>query len=253
MEINQWLNGITGKAPATINRLKVTFSSLYRYGKLMGKVDVNPARDVPQKQLNNERERYLSPAEEKRIRAVLQGAVDDCPQHMTLMRNRLQHRIYEFEIALGTGARKSEQYGLCWSDVDLKHKTVTFRDTKNGDTRTIPMIQSVYSAFKQLDKMRLKRKDRREGEPNPASSDAVFGIGDNKKWWKATLKKARVNDFRWHDLRHTFCSRLSQRDTDLKIIKEAAGHKTIQTTDRYSHLNTHTLRRALTVLDQPNY
>lgn len=49
MEINQWLNGITGKAPATINRLKVTFSSLYRYGKLMGKVDVNPARDVPAK------------------------------------------------------------------------------------------------------------------------------------------------------------------------------------------------------------
>lgn len=97
------------------------------------------------------------------------------------MRNRLQHRIYEFEIALGTGARKSEQYGLCWSDVDLKHKTVTFRGTKNGDTRMIPMIQSVYSAFKQLDKMRLKGKDRREGEPNPAPSDAVFGIGGNKK------------------------------------------------------------------------
>ena len=52
----------------------------------------------------------------------------------------------------------------------------------------------------------------------------MFSIDDNKKWWAAVTKEARVKNMRWHDLRHTFCSRLVQRGVNLKVVQEAAGH-----------------------------
>ncbi len=76
-EIADWLDGLD-RAPATINRYKVTFSAIYRYGKQRDKVKVNPAREVSQQKLNNGVVRYLKPEEEKRLRVVLQEAVDAC-------------------------------------------------------------------------------------------------------------------------------------------------------------------------------
>jgi len=75
-EIADWLDTL-GRAPATVNRYKVTFSSIYRYGKQRDKVQVNPAHEVSQLKLNNGVIRYLKPEEEKRLRAVLQRAVDE--------------------------------------------------------------------------------------------------------------------------------------------------------------------------------
>jgi site-specific recombinase XerD len=85
--------------------------------------------------------------------------------------------------------------------------------------------------------------------PNDAPKDAVFSIDDNKKWWAAVTKEARVKDMRWHDLRHTFCSRLVQRGVNLKVVQEAAGHLTIQTTAKYAHLDKRSLHEAMTVLN----
>ena len=62
------------------------------------------------------------------------------------------HRIFELDIALGTGMRKGEQYGLRWSDVDLVRQVITFQDTKNGTSRTVPMIDDVWEAFLELSK-----------------------------------------------------------------------------------------------------
>jgi site-specific recombinase XerD len=136
------------KAPATINRYKVTFSSLYRYGKQRDKVNVNPAREVRQMKLNNGVIRFLKPEEEKRLRAVLQEAVDSCGPQNERRKKRLLHRICELDIALGTGMHKGEQYGLRWCDVDLSRRVITLRDTKNGTGRSVPMIEDVTKAFK---------------------------------------------------------------------------------------------------------
>ena len=67
-----------GRSPATVDRYKVTLSSIYRYGKQRDKIQVNTAREVSQLKLNNGVIRYLKPEAEKRLRAVLQGAVDAC-------------------------------------------------------------------------------------------------------------------------------------------------------------------------------
>lgn len=248
-EIADWLDTL-GKAPATLNRYKVTFSSIYRYGKQRDKIQVNPAREVTQQKLNNGVIRYLKPEEERRLRAVLQAAVDGCGPQNAQRRKRLLHRIYELDVALGTGMRKSEQYGLRWTDVDFDRRVITLRDTKNGSSRTVPMIEDVLFAFKQLKKLSLKRKDRASARPNVAPEDVVFGIGDNKKWWDGALKQARIKNFRWHDLRHTFCSRLAQAGVSLKVIQEAAGHKTIAMSARYAHMDHTTLQKAMAVLNR---
>ena len=146
--------------------------------------------------------------------------------------------------------RKGEQYGLLWSDIDFDRRVITLRDTKNGSSRTVPMIDDVVSAFRQLKKLSLERKDRAIDRPNAAPDDVVFGIGDNKKWWEAALKDAKIKAFRWHDLRHTFCSRLAQAGVSLKVIQEAAGHKTIQMSARYAHMDHTTLQNAMSVLNR---
>jgi integrase len=80
--------------------------------------------------------------------------------------------------------------------------------------------------------------------------DAVFALRDNKNWWGKVLRRAKVKNFRWHDLRHTFCSRLAHRGVDTRMIQELAGHKTIQMSARYSHLNKTSVLKGLAVLEE---
>jgi integrase len=255
-ELADWLDSVkndkTGKplAPASRNRLKVTLSSMYRYGKERDKIQVNPARDVKQKKIGHGVIRFLRDEEEQKIRKVLQNAVDACPTLNKQMRKRLEHRIHELTISLGTGMRKGEQYGLQRPDVDLEHRRISVRETKNGEVRHIPMNDDVYGAFKALLAMHLSRKNRAGDMPNQSPSDSIFGIGDNKKWWIETLKKAKVKNYRWHDNRHTFCSRLAQAGVPLKTIQELAGHKTIQMTARYAHMDQRHLESAVSFLNR---
>jgi len=112
------------------------------------------------------------------------------------------------------------------------------------------MIDDVLKAFQKLRKLNLERKDRAVDQPNRSPEDIVFGIGDNKRWWETALQEANIRNFRWHDLRHTFCSRLAQAGVSLKVIQEAAGHKTIAMSARYAHLDHTTLHNAMSVLNR---
>jgi integrase len=248
-EISDWLSGLD-LAPATRNRYKAVVSAIFRYGKERDKVQINPARDVKQARVNNGVIRFLTTAEEERLRTVLQSDVDACGPKNQQRRKHLLHGIHELTVGIGTGMRKSEQYDLRWPDVDFQRREITARDTKNGTTRIVPMIDDVYDAMKALKKMPLPRKQRSSGIPNSTPNDAVFSVGDNKKWFGTALRRAKIKNFRWHDLRHTFCSRLAQSGASLKVIQEAAGHKTIQMAARYSHMDRSTMREAMMVLNR---
>jgi len=255
-EIKEWLDGLLGAsgedlAPATRNRYKAVISAVFTFGvEGKHKLKHNPARNLKQKRVNNGVIRYLSPAEETRLRAVLQKDVDACGPQNQQRKKHLMHRIYELDVALGTGMRKSEQYGLRWKDVDFAKREIIARDTKNGTDRTILMIDDVVAAMKALKKMPLPRKRRADDIPNDTPADAVFSVGDNKKWWGSALRKARIHNFRWHDLRHTFCSRLAMAGKSLKVIQTAAGHKTIAMAARYAHLDKTTMEMDLAVLNR---
>ncbi len=147
-----------------------------------GKVKENPARLVPHRLEENARIRFLSADEE----ASLRGAIEaKCPE-----------RIPEFDLALNTGLRLSEQYGLLWENVSLPRRSLTILRSKNGTMRHVPLNQA---AVKALETLR---------NHYPMSELVCGGAREPRRWFEPVLKDAKVASFSWHCLRHTFASRL---------------------------------------------
>jgi site-specific recombinase XerD len=189
-----------------------------------GKVVSNPARLVRQRAENNGRIRFLTEAEETSLRSAIQSRF---PEHEA-----------ELAISLGTGMRLSEQYTLAWKNVDFERREINLDRTKNGSPRMIPMNDAVLSAMNEF-----ARRTRAKGR------DAlVFPIKNPKDWFKPAMLDAKVVNYRWHDNRHTFCSRLAMRGENLKVIQQLAGHKTIQMSARYAHLGEKSLHAAVSGL-----
>jgi len=221
-EIDAWLTKNT-KKPGTSNRYRALFSLIFREALRNGKVKGNPARLVQQKREENGVIRWLTDAEDVALRTVLE--------------EHFPKKIPELDIALGTGMRLSEQYGLTWGTVDLVHKEIRLSKTKNYSSRTIPMNSSVLAAFTEL----------RGRVPRAKKSEAVFKQLP-RIWWEDAIQKSGIVDFRWHDCRHTFCSRLAMKGVNLKAIQVLAGHKTIAMTARYAHLDDAALRAAVDLI-----
>lgn len=247
-DISDWFRSLLG-APATQNRYRAMFSAIYNYGVQRDLIQNNPVRSTKPLPVDNGVIRYLLPSEEERIRKVLQEDIDACGPRNERYRKRMVHRVCEFDVALFTGMREGEQYDLVWDDVSFETKEAIARDTKNGTSRQVHLTKTAIKALLMLKEMSLGRKDRSKDLPNPSPDNAVFALRDNKNWWGKVLRRAKIKNFRWHDLRHTFCSRLAQRGVDIRVIQELAGHKTIQMSARYSHLNKASVLKGLAVLE----
>jgi site-specific recombinase XerD len=217
-DIDAWLTANT-KTPATSNRYRALFSLIYREALRNGKVMGNPARLVRQRHEDNAVIRWLTDEEETRLRAAI---AEHYPGHLP-----------ELVISLGMGMRLAEQFGLQWESVDFQRKEIRLRTTKNYSGRSIPMNAEVLSAFEQLRNNAGNERDR------------VFTINNPRKWFGSSLRMAKITKFRWHDCRHTFCSRLAMLGVNLKAIQLLAGHKTIAITARYAHLDDASLRAAV--------
>ncbi|WP_263378706.1 tyrosine-type recombinase/integrase [Granulicella paludicola] len=252
-EIEDWLDAVQEDrelANATINKLRGTFSKIYRHGRRKDQVDVNPAVDVPLKHVGNGVERFLSADEEERLRAVLNGWIEqyDPEQHPQLRKEAIQ-RLLEFEVSVKSGIRKSEQYNLVWPDIDFNRRVMRLRVTKNGKPRNAYIIDDVAKALNELLLLSLERRGRSREQPSTAPKDSVFAKGENKKWWAEALRQAKIENYRWHDNRHTFCSRLVQAGVHLKVVQEAAGHSSIASTMRYAHFAPSQVLDAMAVLN----
>ena len=147
--------------------------------------------------------------------------------------------------AIHTGFRKSELLSLTWGNVDFRHQLVTVEAgyAKNGEARSIPMTSFLTEALKPI---------RIHGDPKTC----VFRNSEGKPYrdvstaFNSAVNRARITDFTFHDLRHTFASRLVMRGVDLTTVKELMGHKHINMTLRYAHLAPGHKRSAISVLDQ---
>lgn len=253
-EIEDWLDEIhegRSLANATINKMRGTFSMIFKHGKRKDLVNVNPAADVPLRDVGHGIvERFLSADEEKRLREVLQRKIDSHdPIKQPELRKQAIHRLLEFEVSLKSGMRRSEQYDLRWGDVDFDRRIMRLRKTKNGKPRNAYMIDDVAAALKHLRDLDLERRDRSGDLPNKSPKDVVFAKADNKKWWQAALDEAKIQNYRWHDNRHTFCSRLVQAGVHLKVVQDAAGHASIASTMRYAHFAPSQIVDAMAVLN----
>lgn len=202
-------------APATANGYRALWSLTYRLGIRNGKVSVNPARLVRHRQKKNARIRWLTIEEERKLRKVL-GA--DHGEH-----------VPEFDLALNTGLRLSEMYWLTWDNVDLERQMLTVPRSKHGEKRHVPLNSTARGAL-----TRLRNGDDATGWVFlNAQAERLTGP---RYWFDPALRDSKIQNFHWHDLGHTFASRLIMATVDLRTVQELMGHMTIQMTCRYAHL-----------------
>ena len=202
--------------PATYNRHRALVSGIFSLAIRNGKATANPVRGTKHRMENNTRVRYLTDEEESRLIEKVRAT---CPE--------LEPQII---VALHSGMRRSEQHvttdcpdgGLKWSHIDFRSGVITLPRSKHGESRHIKM-----NSFLRETLVDLRRAAR---------SLYVFPVEPPDKVFPEVCKQAKVLDFTWHCLRHTFASRLVMRGGDLRTVQDLMGHKSIITTMRYAHL-----------------
>jgi len=209
----------------------------------------HPMREVKRTRIDiRGRLRYLSPEEEKRLRAALverDEARHDGRRRFNAWRAARGYKTlppYEgypdhlspiVLLALNTGLRRGELLGLRWADLDLTAARLTVRGltAKSGITRYVPLNTEAVTVLQKWQKGR-----KVEGDvlvfPGPTGEPMTT----LKTAWQPVGKAARLKDFTFHDLRHTFASKLVQAGVDLNTVRELLGHADIKMTLRYAHL-----------------
>lgn len=144
---------------------------------------------------------------------------------------------------LHTGARLGEALQLQWREVNLKRRHVAFLQTKNGESRSVPLNDDAFVALSNLP----HRKGCVFLTPAGAPYYDSRGLGGSpiKRAFKGACKRAGLFGLRVHDLRHTFASWLVMSGTPLRTVAELLGHKSLAMVHRYSHLSPEHLRAAV--------
>lgn len=212
--------GIGQRSPATVNRYMVALGhALTIAANEWEWIHENPMKKISNLPEPRGRIRYLNDEERERLLQVCKALTN--PQLHTLV-----------VLALSTGARYGELIKLRWDDVDWDRKVITLHDTKNKERRLLPLMHYA------LELMKTHHKARN------IASDLVFPAPSNpmRSWnsrssWLSALQKANIDNFRFHDLRHSAASYLAMNGASLAEIAEVLGHKTLQMVKRYAHLS----------------
>lgn len=148
-------------------------------------------------------------------------------------------------LALATGARRSEIWNLEWSQIDFDRETIILHETKNNDRRKLHISGEVYEML--LEKSKIRRLDTNRLFPGKLDPTKPF---DFTQPWRTALKQAKIEDFKWHDLRHTTASYLAMNGATPGEIAGALGHRTLQMVKRYSHLSEDHISSVLQSMNQ---
>lgn len=207
-----------GRTPATVNRYRISISAAFSATvKDWHWLQSNPMHEVRKPDEPKGRIRFLSDDE----RAALLKACRE---------SKSPHLYPIVVLALSTGMRQGEILGLTWEAVDLKSGHVTLFDTKNGETRGVPVVGVA------LDLLTEHAKVRRIDTPLVFPSTKGSTPINFRQGWLSAVEAAGIEDFRFHDLRHTAASHLAMSGATLAEIAEILGHKTLAMVKRYSHL-----------------
>jgi integrase len=213
-----------GRSEVTINRELAFLKNLFTQAIVWHKTTENPVKQVRLFKEDNARTRFLTEDEEARLLAHCNAQLK--PLVIT---------------ALHTGFRKSELLSLQWANIDFRHHLIKVEAayTKTREARSVPMSETLTATLKQ-------HKIHATTEPTAS----VFGYRQMTKTFARAVQRAGIANFIFHDLRHTFASRLVMAGVDLATVKELMGHKHITMTLRYTHLAPGHKRSAIAALDR---
>ncbi len=243
-----------GVSANTCNRDLATLKSALSRARRWGMLDSDPLAEVKQARVDSTRVRYLTKPEEKRLRGALSArdakgrAARASANAWRTERGRdvlasfgredySDHLTPAVLVSMNTGLRRGELTALDWSDVNLPAKMLVVRAAaaKSGKARHVPLNAEAVAVLK-----RWKRQTGGKGR--------AFPFHDLKTAWGALLGAAKIEGFRWHDLRHTFASKLVMAGVDLNTVRELLGHGDIKMTLRYAHLAPEKLASAVALL-----
>ena len=246
--IQRWVNDRrnSGISSATVNRDLAALGAALNRAVRWGLLKSNPSSDVDRCPVDRApKTRHLSGQEKEQLLAALRQR--DRKARLRRVRANEWRRergrsllptIGEYSdhvapmvlLSLNTGCRRGELLSLKWEDICFQTRTmtVTGANTKNGQTRTIPLNEAAVETLREWRKASTGSLvfTNRKGEQ----------LRYLKTAWRNLLRKADISGFRWHDLRHTFASDLALAGIDLNTIRELMGHSDIAMTLRYAHL-----------------
>lgn len=223
--------------PASVNRELSILRGLLRVAHERGDLD-----RVPKIRFGREPEgrlRFLTEAEATRLLGACRAP------------KRLEQSPYLpaiVTVALNTGMRKGEILGLAWERVDFARGVLLLERTKSGKRREVPMNRAVDDALATIHAQQAS-EDRRDPIGLVFRRAGGRAWGNVRRAFLGAVEAAKLDDFRFHDLRHTFASWLVMRGRPLKEVQELLGHRTLAMTVRYAHLSPDRLRDAVAALD----
>lgn len=195
-------------------------------------LETNPLMKVSKPTLPKGRSRFLDDSERVRL-------LHECQSSM----NPYLYLIVI--LAISTGMRRSEILNLTWPDIDFKRERVVLRETKNGEVRVLPLVGLAQQLLKELEGSRQ------------IASPLLFPGSDPKKpidfrsAWRVVVKKAGLQNFKFHDLRHSFASYCVMNGSSLNEVADLLGHKSYQSvTKRYCHLSDAYRRDVVTSMNE---
>jgi integrase len=187
-------------------------------------IPVSPAQRVKRPKLPPGRVRYLQPTE---LRALLEA----CPEGLRQI----------VALAVSTGMRRGEIMGLRYLDVDMANRRILLPQTKNGDSRVVYLNDMAMTVFGSVGwNAETKPGDRIFADWTPGRVSVAF---------IRLCRSLKVEDFRFHDLRHTAASWMRMAGADIHTVATLLGHKDLATAKRYQHLSPAFLAEAVGKLD----
>jgi integrase len=215
------------RTDATVNREMTTLKHMLNKAVEWGMLEINPFKKGSRLMLkeNNHRLRFLSESE---IEALLR----ECPSHLRPI----------VETALLTGMRRGELLSLKWDQI--WNRLIYLTETKSGKTRQIPINDRLAEVFQEV------RRRSQLKSPYVFCDSEGRRLYDVRRSFASACRRAGIEAFRFHDLRHTFASQLVMNGISLKAVQELLGHADIKMTMRYSHLSQAHLQDAVAVLNR---
>ncbi|MDP3876034.1 MAG: site-specific integrase [Methylobacter sp.] len=208
------------RSPTTVLRYMASLSTAFTTAvRDWAWLEDSPMKNIKKPKAARGRVRFLDDDERERLLIACKES-----------RNKLLYMTVV--LAMSTGMRQAELFGLKWADVDLKDGFLILHETKNGDRRRVPLTGHC------LELLRDHAKVRRLDTPLlfPGIKNPLNPI-DLQTPWETARKNAGITDFTWHDLRHCTASYLAMNGASMADIAAVLGHKTLQMVKRYSHLS----------------
>ncbi|MHA2217642.1 MAG: tyrosine-type recombinase/integrase [Candidatus Hodarchaeales archaeon] len=211
---------------STVNRYLAILKKMFNTAITWGYIKNNPVRQIKFfSEKDNLKERILYKDEEER-----------------LFKSSSKHLRPILVVALNTGMRRGEILNLKWENIDFQAKEIRIENTKSGRPRTIDINSHLLS---ELMKLKSEAKDSLYVFLNPKTGKPYKKLQTS---FNGARRRAGIENFRFHDLRHTFASRLVERGVDLIRIKELLGHSSVKVTERYTHSNREEKKKAVELL-----